>query len=492
VSGSVIGSWALAMMVVGWTAIVGLGWATLIRPRSPLMERLALGYLLGLALIVATMLGWQLSGHAYARAPLFIISALIACAPIVPLVILGRKKQGTPQESMPSPLPFASSADRSLVSAGLSWLFKVAIGIVVVVNLAVATYQPTLRWDELSHHMLAAKIFFHEGGVTRESGMLTQDVRTYPPFVPLSRTWLYELTGSDDPSPNHLVSWAMFASFLALFYARLRDFASSTTSLLFTFIASLLMFWGGTESLIDFPLITYGGLGVLTAASALKRRDVQLSLVAGLLLGVAGLVRPDGLSFGLMNLGLFGVVALLTIRHWKAATMMIVAVAGLVIAFSPWVIFKTMFWEAAVSRDTYLGGGFGEMVLAAMARGSIDLNTLVRVVSFVFPEYNQTYGYVLLLAILLIPLGLPDRPPNLYLAAALLMNAVVYLIALYAFLLAGRTDLALREETAVRFGTRLLPLLVFTIGASPLVDDVIRRVVSWRPRRSGELKAANA
>ena len=66
------------------------------------------------------------------------------------------------------------------------------------------------------------------------------------------------------------------------------------------------------------------------------------------------------------------------------------------------------------------------------------------------------------------------------------------MIALYAFLLAGRTDLALREETAVRFGTRLLPLLVFTIGASPLVDDVIRRVVFWRPRRSGELKAANA
>ena len=216
----------------------------------------------------------------------------------------------------------------------------------------------------------------------------------------------------------------MFASFLALFHTRLRDFASATTSLLFTLIASLLMFWGGTESLIDFPLITYGGLGVLTAASALKRRDVQLSLAAGLLLGVAGLVRPDGLSFGLMNLGLFGVVAILTIRQWKAVTMVIVAIAGLVIAFSPWVIFKTIFWGAALGRDTYLGGGFGEMVFAAIARGSVDLDTLVRVVSFVFPEYNQTYGYVLLLAILLIPLGLPDRPPNLYLSAALLMNAM--------------------------------------------------------------------
>ena len=39
---------------------------------------------------------------------------------------------------------------------------------------------------------------------------------------------------------------------------------------------------------------------------------------------------------------------------------------------------------AALGRDTYLGGGFGEMVFAAIARGSIDLDTLVRVVSFVF------------------------------------------------------------------------------------------------------------
>ena len=192
-SGSVIGSWALAMMVVGWTAIVGFGWATLIRPRSRLLERLALGYLLGVALIVTAMLGWQLSGQRYARAPLFLISALIASAPIVPLVILRRAQQGAHPESMPSPEPLPSSADQSLYSVALSRLLKIAIGIIVVVNLAIATYQPTLRWDELSHHMLAAKIFFHEGGVTRESGMLTQDVRTYPPFVP-SPDWLYELT----------------------------------------------------------------------------------------------------------------------------------------------------------------------------------------------------------------------------------------------------------------------------------------------------------
>ena len=93
-SGSVIGSWALAMLVVGWTATVGFGWATLIRPRSHLIERLALGYLLGLALIVATMLGWQLSGKSYARAPLFVISALIACAPIVALMIPTRETAG--------------------------------------------------------------------------------------------------------------------------------------------------------------------------------------------------------------------------------------------------------------------------------------------------------------------------------------------------------------------------------------------------------------
>jgi hypothetical protein len=334
--------------------------------------------------------------------------------------------------------------------------------------------------------MLAAKIFFHEGGITRESGMLTQDVRTYPPFVPLSRTWLYVLTGSDNPGSNHLVSWAMFASFLALFHARLREFASSATSLLFTFIASLLMFWGGTESLIDFPLIAYGGLGVLFAASALRREDAGLALVSGLLLGGGGLVRPDGLSFGLTNFALLALFALM-MRRWSGISLVLACAAGFLVAFSPWMVFKSMFWNLSISAETYLGGGFGEMVFAAVRRGALDLDTLARVVSFVFPTFNQTYGYVLLLALVLIPLGLPDRRPSAFLSAAVLMNSAIYFAALYAFLLAGRTDLALREETAIRFGVRLLPLLAFTIGTLPLVDQAVKILVSWRRRTADPL-----
>jgi hypothetical protein len=360
---------------------------------------------------------------------------------------------------------------------------QLVIGLIVCLNLAVATYQPTLRWDELSHHMLAAKIYFHEGGITRESGMLTQDVRTYPPFVPLSRVWLYELVGSDNPAPNHLVSWAMFASFLALFHARLRDFAAPTTSLVFTLIAGLLMFWGGTESLIDFPLIAYGGLGILFAAATLKRRVLSLSLVSGLLLGIAGLVRPDGLGFGLMNLALFALFALLGIRRWTAVPLVLSSMLGLALGFFPWMLFKSLFWGASLSPDTYLGGGFGDMIFTAVRSGAFDLNVFTTVVSFVFPEFNQAYGYVLLLALLLIPLGLPDRRPNAFLCAVLLANVAVYLTALYAFLLAGRTDLALRDETAIRFGTRLLPLLIFTIGTLPLVNDAVTWAAQLGSRR---------
>ena len=269
-SSSAVITWLLAMSVVVWTCMVGLGWSWLLRPRSALAERLGLAYLLGLAIVVEIMLEWQLAGQRYAAIPLFVVTVVVGVIPLALRLI-------TPRPARPASDSLTSGQASDLSDGRPSLITRRAlllvIGIVVVVNLGVASYLPTLRWDELSHHMLAAKIFFHEGGITRESGMLTQDVRTYPPFVPLSRTWLYVLTGSDNPAPNHLVSWAMFASFLALFHARLRDFVSPTTSLLFTLIASLLMFWGGTESLIDFPLIAYGGLGVLFAASALRRQE---------------------------------------------------------------------------------------------------------------------------------------------------------------------------------------------------------------------------
>jgi hypothetical protein len=158
------------------------------------------------------------------------------------------------------------------------------------------------------------------------------------------------------------------------------------------------------------------------------------------------------------------------------------AAAGFVIAFAPWMIFKSSFWSLSISAETYLGGGFGEMVFAALRRGSIDVDTLTRVVSFVFPAFNQTYGYILLLAIILIPLGFTDRRPNVFLTVAVLMNSAIYFTALYAFLLAGRNDLALRDETAIRFGVRLLPLLVFTIGTLPLVDEAVNAVLDWRRR----------
>jgi hypothetical protein len=464
------------MAIVAWTAVVGLGWATLLRPRSGTAERIGLAYLLGLAIVVASMLGWQLAGQRYAPIPLLIVTAAVGAVPFAVSILISTRTDVPPavSESLS-----AGQVDSPLARLA-QWMLPLALGAVILANLAVATYQPTLRWDELSHHMLAGKIFFHEGGITHESGMLTQDVRTYPPFVPLSRTWLYVFTGSDNPAPNHLVSWAMFASFLAVFHARLRDFVSATTSLLFTLIASLLMFWGGTESLIDFPLIAYGGLGVLFAASALRQRTIRLALVSGLLLGAGGLVRPDGLSFGLTNLALFAFFALVTIRRWSALQLVGTAMAGFVIAFLPWVMFKSGFWNQSINAETYLGGGFGEMVFAALRRGAIDPDTLIRVVSFVFPTFNQTYGYVLLLAIVLLPLGLPDRKPNAFLSMAVLMNAAIYFTALYAFLLAGRDDLALREETAIRFGVRLLPLLVFTIGTLPLVDEAVSRTLGWR------------
>ena len=52
--------------------------------------------------------------------------------------------------------------------------------------------------------------------------------------------------------------------------------------------------------------------------------------------------------------------------------------------------------------------------------------------------------------------------------------------------------LALREETAIRFGVRLLPLLVFTIGTLPLVDEAVRRALGWGRRSTSDPRLDSA
>ncbi|HEX3244968.1 MAG TPA: hypothetical protein VHX16_06150, partial [Chloroflexota bacterium] len=134
-SGPAVASWALAMIVMGWTTLVGLGWAILLQPRSGTFARLGFGYLIGLALVVATLLGWQLTGQRYVSAPLFFVSVVLALAPWLAFKIRTTRhaiesKGATEPSWLPndsSPAPIHTMLDRSL---------QLVIGLIVCLNLA--------------------------------------------------------------------------------------------------------------------------------------------------------------------------------------------------------------------------------------------------------------------------------------------------------------------------------------------------------------------
>ena len=117
-----VANWAMAMAVVGWTALVGFGWAVLLQPRSGIFARLGLGFLIGLALVVVSLLGWQLIGQRYAPVPLFLVSAVLALSPWLALrmrmiksaIEPGRTTEPSSLAQDSSPAPIQAMLDRSL------------------------------------------------------------------------------------------------------------------------------------------------------------------------------------------------------------------------------------------------------------------------------------------------------------------------------------------------------------------------------------------
>ena len=80
--GGIVLDWLMASLAVLWVPIVGFGWARALRPSSHWTEQFGLASLLGLAIVVAAMLGWQLAGLRYALTPLLGISGLVGLAAV--------------------------------------------------------------------------------------------------------------------------------------------------------------------------------------------------------------------------------------------------------------------------------------------------------------------------------------------------------------------------------------------------------------------------
>jgi len=231
--------YALLLPVLAGTCLVNI----LLKDKedSPLPERIALGFLLGLALITLEMF--------YIFPPLNIrFSALFISISLIPIIIWGSIitiKKGL--------IGFKFPDIRSFNRVEQLLLLLLALQITFIFTTCMI--KPVFGWDAFQQYSFRAKAYFIEG--TTNIPALPHTFRGQ--FNGLQQTWVFECIGKWDEILGKINFPFMYLSLLIIFYSVARRFNSRMISLLSTcFIATPpFLVYHATLEYCDFPLSVY-------------------------------------------------------------------------------------------------------------------------------------------------------------------------------------------------------------------------------------------
>ncbi|HWE64341.1 MAG TPA: glycosyltransferase family 39 protein [Chloroflexota bacterium] len=205
-------------------------------------------------------------------------------------------------------------------------LFQVVFVALQAVRVPLGSFDAWSLWE------YKGRRFWLDGGLS--GGFLHDHAAifahpAYPPLVPLLIAWVYTWLGVADPALIKPLFPAFFASLLLAFYGALRPRLGGRGALLATAALALVPSvarYAGT-GLADVPLAA----ALVAVAAALARwheqGDRRSLLAAGLLLGVALLIKRDALFFSVAALCAVGLLA----RSWRVALRFVLpacAIAG--------------------------------------------------------------------------------------------------------------------------------------------------------------------
>lgn len=315
------------------------------------MERWALGFLAGCTLtmlvtFLAAVAGLPLS------LPLFLG---VQGVTFVVLLIVCRRLLGTWKPSSPAqPLPHSGSIPRwatvLLILLGVWTAAKICVGGVMLVS------TPPRFDDTVKNWNLRGKIFFltHAPDTVAPAGEkdILGGLRSYPPGVSLSKTWLSLLAGQWNEGLVNSIHFVWFLTVLLLLYALLRRCVSLPWALFGVYLLTSLPLFlvHGTSAYADVFLSAHvlAAVGLLFLAvreEDAARRGAFLRLDA-LMLALLPLTKNEGLVLYLPLLLIIFMGSLLFLRRkgsisTREVRLTVLGIAGTIAAFAlPWLAYK--------------------------------------------------------------------------------------------------------------------------------------------------------
>lgn len=265
------------------TAIMGMLFIRLIAPHTSSLEKLSLGYGIGLGLLAELLLLISMGGVKLTRWTSF--ATLVALLAVLCILCSKRRRKGR-QRRATDPLP-------GVPLATLDLLIIILLLILSTSALVFDLYMPITNYDGLQTYDSRAQLIFMTGNITLEKGhrdvfLLYAD---YPILVTLAHSWVYFLAGGII-NPKFLYA-LYYSSFMLIIYSLISRSFSSRTALICVLLFATMPFsfslatQAGSSGIYAY----YLGLGGLYLCQWIRNRRPGDLIISAVLLGLASFTR---------------------------------------------------------------------------------------------------------------------------------------------------------------------------------------------------------
>jgi hypothetical protein len=380
----------LLLVIFGVLAVIFLGFLILdiLLKDSHFIEKIALGYILGLGIFTLALFIGNMFGIPFRLLPSsLILLALIFISLVITLFVRGPNniKKVLNNISLKKVFMKLTSYEK-VILVTLLFLF--------CSSLALSIYWPIRTWDSLVLYDYRAKTFIATGFMA--DGIQRGYFFGYPLMTSLAHTWIYLLGGT-----NPLFLHALFyISFIITFYFGCRRYTSRTLSLIAsTLLAVYPPFF--SHSLIAYTNLPYTiylvlGLIYLFIWSTKKMQSTYL-ILAALLIGLSTWVR---------NVEPFWYSGIAIVLIYSLAKKRILPIIYYlffsIIIQLPWALFQR----------TFTGRELPQAVLITATRlliNNFSLSRTFQVLRFTFDAAIKPWLLILLAMLLLFFLALKTR-----------------------------------------------------------------------------------
>jgi hypothetical protein len=376
----------LLFLPIGLAFPTLLGWSLvrLLEGHHPVLlrlERWTLGCALGLTL--AMFLAFVV--HVTTGAPLVLLTFLLpqAIVAIVLLIILQRRNLLNDHGLVvPRPAGHMHTWLKVLFGLALLWIAAKAI-IAATVFLALT---PSYLDDTLTNWNLRGRVFYFDQKLTLvmpgESPQVSpMGISSYPPTVPLLKTWLATLAGTWDEGLINSIHVVWYVCALILVFCAVRRYASTAWALFGTYLIGSMPLYlmHGTNAYADAFLSVHVFAAISMVFHAMhapsETQRMRLLRIAALCAGILPFTKNEGMVIYLPPLLLLLGIALWRLQRNGSMTTRDVRTAllwfagFLLLIAGPWLAFK---WMHGLSFGngkpiTSLGLGWQQNVLLSIA-----------------------------------------------------------------------------------------------------------------------------